>query len=191
MSTKVCLVKAMVFPVVMCQGLASAGSRDILRMDDVSEWRKIEKEIRKERHGVTKLQWARPVLLYFPGGCSFRGVPHFWRFTSRTPLPRSSLSRVQGYPQDGRRWWMKKDRDKERMTRGDQASSVSKAPLLYFPQGFYTLSYTYSKVKNAESTQHSISNNLDRYQAPSCKSLIFCKSSSVPEACWYSMTFFW
>ena len=83
-------------------------------------------------------------------------------------MPGSSLSRVEGYLQDGRRRRMKKDRDrdKERMTRGDQAS-VSEARLLYFPRGFYTLSYTYSKVKNAESTQPSISNNFYRYQVPS------------------------
>ena len=43
------------------------------------------------------------------------------------------------------------------MTQGDQAS-VSEAHLLYFSRGFYTLSYTYSKVKNVESTQHFISN---------------------------------
>ena len=85
-----------------CQGLASAESRDILSIGDVGEWRKIE--IRKEWHGVTKLQWARPVLLYFP-------------------------------------------------------------------RGFYTLSCTYSKVKNVESTQHFISNNFYRYQVSSCKSL--------------------
>ena len=60
----------------------------------------------------------------------------------------------------------------ERMTQGDQAS-VSEAHLVYFPRGFYTLSYTYSKVKNADSTQHSISNNFYRYQVLSCKSLIF------------------
>ena len=64
-------------------------------------------------------------------------------------------------------------------------------PLLYSSRGFYTLSYTYSKVQNAESTQHSISNNFYRYQVPSCESLIFCTSSSIPEACWYSMTSFW
>ena len=99
-------------------------------------------------------------------------------------VPRSSLSKVQGYPQDGQRWRMKKDRerDKERMTRGDQ-TSVSKARLLYFPRGFYTLSYTCSKVKNAESTQHSISNNFYQYQVLSCKSLTFCTLSSGPEAC--------
>ena len=56
-------------------------------------------------------------------------------------------------------------------------------PIYYYSQGFYTLSYTYSKVKNAESIQHSISNNFHRYQIPSCKSLIFCTSSSIPEAC--------
>ena len=105
------------------------------------------------------------------------------------PLPRSSLSRVQGYPQDGQHRRMKKDRDrdKERMTKLQWARPV----LLYFPWGFYTLSCTYSKVKNAESTQHSISNNFYQYQVPSCKSLILCTSSSVPEACWYSMTSFW
>ena len=99
-------------------------------------------------------------------------------------VPRSSLSRVQGYPQDGRHWRMKKDRDrdKERTTRGDQAS-VSEAPLAHFPRGFYTLSCTYSRVKNAESTQHSISINFYQYQVLFCKSLIFCTSSSVPEAC--------
>ena len=75
-------------------------------------------------------------------------------------MTRSSLSRIQGYPQDGRRQQMDKDkeRDKERITCGDQAS-VGEARLLHFPRGFYTLSYTYSKVENAESTQHSISNN--------------------------------
>ena len=107
-------------------------------------------------------------------------------------LPRSSLSRVQGYPQDGRCQQMKKDRerDKERMTQGDQAS-VSKARHFIFREGFYTLSCTYSKVKNAESTQHSISINFYRYQLPSCKSLIFCTLSSGLEACWYFMTSFW
>ena len=35
--TKVCLVKAMIFPVVMCRGPASAEPRDILRMDDVGK----------------------------------------------------------------------------------------------------------------------------------------------------------
>ena len=66
---------------------------------------------------------------------------------------------------------MKKDREreKERMTQGDQAS-VSEAHLLYFLWGFYTLSCTYSKVKNAESTQHSISINFYQYQVLSCKS---------------------
>ena len=75
-------------------------------------------------------------------------------------VPRSSLSRVQGYPQDGRHRRMKKDRerDKERMTRGDQAS-VSEACYFIFREGFYTLSCPYSKVKNAKSTQHSISIN--------------------------------
>ena len=100
-------------------------------------------------------------------------------------VPRSSLSRVQGYPQDGRHRRVKKDRerDKERTTQGEQASSVSEARLLYFPRGFYTLSYTYSKVKNAESTQPSISNNFYRYQVPSCTSLIFCTLSSGLDAC--------
>ena len=64
---------------VWCRGPASAESRDILRMDNVGEWRKIDKEIKKE-------------------------------------------------------------------TWGDHASS-SKAHLLYSSRGFYTLSYTYSKVK--------------------------------------------
>ena len=35
--TKVCLVKAMIFPVVMCRGPASAEPKDILRMDDVGK----------------------------------------------------------------------------------------------------------------------------------------------------------
>ena len=35
--TKVCLVKAMIFPVVMYRGPASAEPRDILRMDDVGK----------------------------------------------------------------------------------------------------------------------------------------------------------
>ena len=59
------------------------------------------------------------------------------------------------------------------MTRGGQASSVSEALYFIFRGGFYTLSCTYSKVKNAESTQHSISINFYRYQVLSCKSLIF------------------
>ena len=107
-------------------------------------------------------------------------------------MPRSSLSRVQGYPQDGRVGeWRKIDEEiKKETTWGDQAS-VSEAHLLYSSRGFYTLSYTYSKVKNAESTQHSISNNFYQYQVPSCKSLILCTSSSVLEACWYSMISFW
>ena len=108
---------------LLCRGPASAESRDILRMDDVGKWRKIDKEIKKE-------------------------------------------------------------------TRGDQASS-SEAHLLYSSRGFYTLSYIYSKVKNAESTQHSISINFYQCQVPFCKGLILCTSSSVPEACWYSMTSFW
>ena len=91
------------FKLWYCRGPASAESRDILRMDDVGEWRKTDKEIKKE-------------------------------------------------------------------TRGDQAS-LSEAHLLYSFRGFYTLSYTYSKVKNAESTHHYISNNFYRYQVPSCKSL--------------------
>ena len=51
-------------------------------------------------------------------------------------VPRCSLSRVQGYPQDGRRWWMKKDRDrdKERMIRREQAS-VSEACFTLFSSG--------------------------------------------------------
>ena len=68
------------------------------------------------------------------------------------------------------------------MTQGDQAS-VSEAPHFIFREGFYILSCTYSKVKNAESTQHSISINFYRYQVPSCKSLIFCTLSSGLEAC--------
>ena len=55
--------------------------------------------------------------------------------------------------------------------------------LLYFQRGFYTLSCTLSKVKNAEATQHSISINFYWYQVLFCKSLIFCSSSSGPEAC--------
>ena len=47
-----------------CRGPASAESRDILRMDDVREWRKIEKKIRKEWHGDTKLLWVRSVTLF-------------------------------------------------------------------------------------------------------------------------------
>ena len=79
---------------------------------------------------------------------------------------------------------MKKDResDKERMTRGDQAS-VSKARHFIFREDFYTLSCTLSKVKNAKSTQHSISINCYQYQVPSGKSLIFRILSSGPEAC--------
>ena len=117
------LLKIRSFVFLLCQGPASAESRDILRMDDIGKWRKIDEEIKKET------------------------------------------------------------------TWGDQAS-VSEAHLLYSSRGFYTLSYTYSKVKNAESTQHSISNNFYQYQVLSCKSLILC-TSSVPEACWYSMTSFW
>ena len=97
-----------------CQCPASAESRDILRMDDVGKWRKIDKEIKKE-------------------------------------------------------------------TRGDQASS-SKAHLLDSSRGFYTLSYTYSKVKNAESTQHSISNNFHRYQVIlfSVHHLLFRRPVDIP-----------
>ena len=36
-------------------------------MDDISKWTKIKKEIRKELHVVTKLQWARPVYFIFLG----------------------------------------------------------------------------------------------------------------------------
>ena len=68
------------------------------------------------------------------------------------------------------------------MTQGDQAS-VSEAPHFIFREGSYILSCTYSKVKYAESTQHSISINFYRYQVPSCKSLIFYTLSSGPEAC--------
>ena len=40
--------------------------------------------------------------------------------------------------------------------------------LLIFRGSFYTLSCTLSKVKNAESAQHSISINFYRYQVSSC-----------------------
>ena len=59
------------------------------------------------------------------------------------------------------------------MTRGYQAS-VSEVRYFIFREGFYTLSCTYSKMKNVESTQHSISINFYRYQVLFCKSLIFC-----------------
>ena len=78
----------------------------------------------------------------------------------------------------------------KRMTRGDQAS-VSEACHFIFRGSFYTLSCTLSKVKNVQSTQHSISINFYWYQVPSCKSLIFYTLSSGPEACWYFMTPFW
>ena len=56
-------------------------------------------------------------------------------------VPRSSLSKVQGYPQDGQRWRMKKDRerdrerDKEIMPWGDQAS-VSRPVTLFSERAF-------------------------------------------------------
>ena len=53
------------------------------------------------------------------------------------------------------------------MTQGDQAS-VSKARHFIFREDFYTLSCTLSKVKNADSAQHSISINFYRYQVSSC-----------------------
>ena len=112
------------FKLWYCRGPASAESRDILRMDDVGEWRKIEKEIRKEWHRVTKLQWARPIYFILLGA--------------------------------------------------------------FIPWVIHT-----ARWKNAESTQHSISNNFYRYQVPSCKSLIFCTLSSGLETCWYFMTSFW
>ena len=117
---------------------------------------------------------------------------HLSKFRIYALVLRSRLSRVQGYPQDGRCRRMKKDRerDKERMTRGDQAS-VSEACYFIFREGFYTLSCPYSKVKNAKSTQHSISINFYWYKVPSCKRLIFCTLSSGLEACWYFMTSFW
>ena len=73
---------------------------------------------------------------------------------------------------------------------GDQAS-VSEARHFIFRGSFYTLSCTLSKVKNVQSTQHSISINFYWYQVPSWKSLIFCTLSSGPEAYWYFMTSFW
>ena len=76
-----------------------------------------------------------------------------------------------------------RERKKKRKTQGDQASLVSEALRFIFREGFYTLSCTLSKVKNAESTQHSISINFYRYQVLSCKSLIFCTLSSGLEAC--------
>ena len=82
-------------------------------------------------------------------------------------MPGSSFSRAQGYPKDGRHRWMH-----EWITRGDQAS-VSEARHFSVRGSSYTLRCTLSKVKNAESTQHSISINFYRYQVPSCKSLIF------------------
>ena len=63
------------------------------------------------------------------------------------------------------------------MTWGDQAL-VSKAHHFIFRGSFYNLSCTLSKLKNAESAQHSISINFYRYQVSSCipfinKGLIF------------------
>ena len=91
-------------------------------------------------------------------------VPASIRVFSNESMPGSSLSRVQGYPQDG--WWWRMN---EWITGGDQAS-VSEARHFIFRAGFYTLSCTLSKVKNAESTQHSISITFYRYQVLSCKS---------------------
>ena len=55
----------------------------------------------------------------------------------------------------------------KRMIWGDQAL-VSEACHFVFRGNFYILSYTLSKVKNAESAQHSISFNFYRYQVSSC-----------------------
>ena len=107
-------------------------------------------------------------------------------------LPTSSLSRVQGYPQDG--WCQRMKKDKEIRKSWHRVTKLlwwARPTYFIFREGFCTLSCTYSKVKNAESTQHSISINFYRYQVPSCKSLIFCILSYGPEACWYFMTPFW
>ena len=106
---------------------------------------------------------------------------------------RSSLSRVQGYPQDGQCQQMKKDRerDKDRKTRGDQASSVSKAHLLYFQRAFIPWVVHTARLKmQSQLNIPSVLTFVD-YQVPSCKSLIFCTLSSGLEACWYFMTSFW
>ena len=72
----------------VCQGPASAESRDIFRMDDVGEWRKIETEIKKEWHGVTKLQWVRPVYFIFLGAF-IPWVIHAarWKMQSQLNIP--------------------------------------------------------------------------------------------------------
>ena len=61
----------------------------------------------------------------------------------------SSLSRVQGYPQDGWYWQMNEWMN-EWMTRGDQAS-VSEACNFIFKRDFYTLTCTQRKMKDARS----------------------------------------
>ena len=61
----------------------------------------------------------------------------------------SSLSRVQGYPQDGWYWQMNEWMN-EWMTRGDQAL-VSEACNFIFKRDFYTLTCTQREMKDARS----------------------------------------
>ena len=51
-----------------CWGPASAESRDILRMDDVGEWRKIDKEIKKETTRGDQASLGEAPLLYSSWG---------------------------------------------------------------------------------------------------------------------------
>ena len=84
-----CLIikKSQVYdPRWQCQD--SAKSRDILRMDNVGKWRKVKKEIRKELHRVTKLQWARSVYFIFLGAF-IPWVIHTarWKMQSQLNIP--------------------------------------------------------------------------------------------------------
>ena len=105
-----------------CWGPASAESRHILRMDDVGEWRKIDKEIKKE-------------------------------------------------------------------TRGDQSSS-SEAPYFillwaFIPWVIHTARWKMQSQLNTPS----VITFIDIRVLPA--KVFFCTSSSILEACWYSMTSFW
>ena len=65
-------------------------------------------------------------------------------------LPTSSLSRVQGYPQDG--WCQRMKKDKEIRKSWHRVTKLlwwARPTYFIFREGFCTLSCTYSKVKNA------------------------------------------
>ena len=87
LQTKVCLVKAMVFPIVM-YGCENWTIREV-------ECRRID----------TFELWCWRWLLRAPWTVS-RSNQSILKEISPEYLLGSSLSRVDGYPQDGRRWWM-------------------------------------------------------------------------------------